>query len=99
MTCFVPLLLFLLASSSSTTTKTIYLIRHAESEENVRLGRLYNAGRSLKRGKRPSKRDIISGSKFLAKNALGRTDSSLSENGRAQVRRGLDNIVMEFYLS
>lgn len=82
MTGFFPLV-FLLA----TTTKTIYLIRHAESEENVRMDRLYNVGRSLKRRRPPSPRDVYSGSKLLAMNSIGRADSSLSENGRAQVRK------------
>ena len=66
-------------------SKTIYLIRHAESKENRRMQGLKNVGRSLRHCKAPALSDVYNGCKFMGMNALGWTDSVLSRNGMDQV--------------
>lgn len=67
------------------TSKTVYLIRHAESKENRRMQGLKNVGRSLRSGKPPALVDVYNGCKFMGMNALGLTNSVLSRNGLDQV--------------
>lgn len=69
----------------TTSSKTIYLIRHAESKENRRMQGLKNVGRSLRSGKPPALVDVYNGCKFMGMNALGLTNSVLSRNGMDQV--------------
>eukprot|EP00536_Pseudo-nitzschia_multiseries_P005488 jgi/Psemu1/254535/estExt_Genewise1Plus.C_1030027 len=66
--------------------KTIYLIRHAESEENVKMHALQNVGTSLLERRLPSSGDVTDSFRFLGGAAMGDTDSVLSEAGRQQVR-------------
>ena len=67
------------------TSKTIYMIRHAESKENRRMQGLKNVGRSLRHGEAPALLDVYNGCKFLGMNALGMTNSLVSGNGIDQV--------------
>jgi broad specificity phosphatase PhoE len=96
--CLFSLLLFPAMSSSSTQEqqvaddmikepikKTIYVIRHAESEENRRLAALSRCGGSIGKFQLPSSSDFKAGSGFLL-NIMGQVDSDLSEAGKAQIK-------------
>jgi hypothetical protein len=74
-------------SSSANNKKTVYLIRHAETEENVRMMALHEVGRSLKAGHLPKKEDVQFGFNFLGMQLSGQTDSVLSPLGIRQVRQ------------
>ena len=65
--------------------KTIYLIRHAESEENRKLGSLKNVFRSLSRFSLPSSQDIAAGVSFM--NIPAQVDSDVSEVGKQQIEQ------------
>ena len=67
------------------TSKTIYLIRHAETVENIRMEGFYNVGRAIKRGRPASPFDVYAGFRFLEMNASGRSNSVVSVNGKGQV--------------
>jgi hypothetical protein len=77
--------LALATSVLAMTTKTVYLIRHAETEENIRMQRLFNVGKSLKRCRPPTPTDVYYGCQFLGMATIGRTNSILSVNGKDQV--------------
>jgi broad specificity phosphatase PhoE len=64
--------------------KTVFLVRHAESEENEKMVHLLNAGRSLKSFRVPLRRDAKQGMKFVAGCLAGHYDAPLSEKGRQQ---------------
>ena len=74
-------------TQTSNVSKTLYLIRHAESEENVRIQGLRNVGRSIRHFKFPSKKDMKLGTEGLHGFLSGHTDAELSSNGRKQVNR------------
>jgi hypothetical protein len=74
--------------------KTVYLIRHAETEENVRMFALQDVVNSFKNGKLPKKEDVKHGFDFLGMQLSGHTDSVLSRFGMAQVRE-LHNVLMD----
>lgn len=66
-------------------TKTIYLIRHAESDENRRLhsfGRILQGCTSLRR---PNKSDVVASMELL--NVPAQIDSDVSEIGRQQINQ------------
>ena len=75
---FPRLLLFL-----TTTMKTVYLIRHAESEENERIASLKNIGSSIGRFRLPSSTDLGRSVQLL--NIPAQVDTPLSAVGRQQV--------------
>lgn len=79
-------------ASAPPKTKTIYLVRHAESEENVNMHGLQEVGMSLVGRKLPSSEDLSRSFQFIAGAAKGDTDSNLSEGGKEQVR-GLNQIL------
>ncbi|VEU38475.1 unnamed protein product [Pseudo-nitzschia multistriata] len=68
------------------TKKTIYLIRHAESEENVHMHGMQELGTSLVGGRVPTSENLSSSLKFIGGVAKGDIDSKLSEGGREQVK-------------
>lgn len=71
-------------SSSSSVKKTIYLIRHAESEENRRLYALRDAAKDLFYSWRlPRYADVSAASELV--NIAAQVDSPVSEFGRAQI--------------
>jgi len=74
--------------------KTIYLIRHAESEENVKLYGLQAVGSSLIDLSVPSSQDVTSSLSLLTSTAKGEIDSELSEAGKAQIKE-LNQILNE----
>jgi phosphohistidine phosphatase SixA len=69
----------------SAPKKTIYLIRHAESEENVKMHGLQEVGMSLYDRRLPSSQDLSKSLSFIASGAKGDTDSDLSPQGREQI--------------
>ena len=65
--------------------KTIYLIRHAESEENVKMHGLLEVGNSLYGRRLPAKDDLSNSLKFIGGAAAGDIDSNVSPQGRQQI--------------
>lgn len=84
-TLFLPTLI--IASTMSTSQepieKTIYLIRHAESEENRRIGSLKNSLRTLARFRLPSRQDAKAVGELL--NIPAQIDSNVSDIGKEQI--------------
>jgi hypothetical protein len=71
------------SNSSSTLPKTVYLIRHAESEENRRVGSLKNMFKSVTSFSLPSSKDFSSSCELL--NVTGQVDSAVSDKGVQQI--------------
>lgn len=86
------LLIFLVMSTTqSSGAKTVYLIRHAESEENRRIGSLKTSLRDIGSFKLPSKKDVYAVGELL--NVPAQIDSNVSEKGKDQIdfmRKQLD---------
>ena len=72
------------STKEKSAMKTIYLIRHAESEENRRLGSLKSAFLGLGKFKLPKKQDVYASMELL--NVSAQIDSDVSEKGQEQVR-------------
>lgn len=70
-------------TTTTTTKKTVYLIRHAESEENVRMKSLTQVWSSVTRFSLPRSSDLQSSVQLL--NVQAQVDSSVSAYGRAQI--------------
>jgi broad specificity phosphatase PhoE len=73
-------------SSSSTTTaspKTIFLIRHAESEENRRIAALSRTFKTLGKFSLPKSSDLYASTELL--HVQGQVDSNVSEIGAKQI--------------
>ena len=93
MKAFLHLLLVLLASlldstmatndASPATRKTVFLIRHAESEENRRISSLGRCFKTLGKFSLPSKSDIYASTELL--NVMGQIDSNVSTVGAEQI--------------
>jgi broad specificity phosphatase PhoE len=64
--------------------KTVYLIRHAESEENRRLGSLKSVFSSLGRFSLPASKDV--GASFELLRVTSQVDSDLSPVGKLQIQ-------------
>ena len=73
------------SDSKNKNIKTIYLIRHAESEENRRIGSLKSAFLGLGRFKLPSKEDVVASMELL--NVSAQIDSDVSDVGEAQINQ------------
>ena len=71
--------------NSGSKKKIIYLIRHAESEENVHMASLFSAAKSVQNLQIPQKKDAKQGLKFVSGCLAGHTDAPLSDFGRLQV--------------
>lgn len=88
---FLQLALFILllcpavvmAGEASSSTKTVYLIRHAESEENRRLASLGRCFKKLGKFSLPSSSDVYASTELL--NVKAQVDSSVSEVGVKQI--------------
>jgi broad specificity phosphatase PhoE len=73
------------------TKKTVYLIRHAESEENRRLGSLKNAYSSVFRHwTLPAMSDLVATAELV--NIPAQVDSSVSVVGQAQIENMADTL-------
>mmetsp|Transcript_4233 Transcript_4233/g.8096 ORF Transcript_4233/g.8096 Transcript_4233/m.8096 type:complete len:452 (+) Transcript_4233:146-1501(+) len=64
-------------------TKTVFLIRHAESDENRRLASLSKSVKGLGRFRIPKKEDVIASMELI--NVPAQIDSDVSPKGRAQI--------------
>jgi len=64
-------------------TKTVFLIRHAQSDENRRLASLTNTFKGLIRFKLPQKSDIVASVELL--NISAQIDSDVSPEGKIQI--------------
>jgi broad specificity phosphatase PhoE len=71
------------SNGSNTLPKTVYLIRHAESEENRRVGSLKNMFRSVTRFSLPSSKDVGASMELL--HVTGQVDSAVSCIGVEQI--------------
>jgi len=71
------------SSSSSISVKTIYLIRHAESDENRRIASLGRCFKSLGKFSLPSKTDIYASTELI--NVMAQIDSNVSPLGVQQI--------------
>jgi len=78
--------------------KTIYLCRHAETEENIRMNHLRKAGHSIKSLKPPNPTDVFLGCQFLGMVLIGRTNSIVSANGTNQIQE-MQKIVLQHQLT
>lgn len=72
-------------SSFTMAAKTIYLIRHAESEENRRMDSLREVGRSIGRLSLPSWEDVSSSMELVE--ITSQVDSAVSTKGAEQIKR------------
>lgn len=72
------------STSEGASIKTIFLIRHGESEENVEMASLFSAGNALKKLRPPKGADLKRASSFLGGAVAGKTDAPLSEFGKRQ---------------
>lgn len=72
-------------SIKSICNKTVYLIRHAETEENVRMKGFHDIGKALEKGKLPSSSQLKLGSQFVGMTLSGNHNSKLSARGKQQV--------------
>ena len=70
----------------NTPKKTIYLIRHAESEENVKMHGLQEVGMSFMERRLPSSQDVTNSLQFIQSGVTGDTDSDLSPQGKEQIK-------------
>lgn len=68
---------------TSPTTKTVYLIRHAESEENRRIASLGRCFKQLGKFSLPSSSDIYASTQLL--NVMAQVDSTVSMVGIKQI--------------
>ena len=71
------------STTGKTTKKTIYLIRHAESEENRRIASLSRCFKKLTKFSLPSSEDVYSSAQLL--NIPGQIDSNVSDIGQQQI--------------
>lgn len=75
-------------ASSITQPKTVYLIRHAQSEENRRLASAKNAIKDMLRFSLPKSSDMYAGMELL--NIPAQIDSHVSEVGKSQINEMAD---------
>jgi len=66
--------------------KIIYLIRHAESEENVKMHGLQEVGTSLLERRMPTSENMTKSMRFIYSGATGVTNSDLSPQGKKQIK-------------
>jgi broad specificity phosphatase PhoE len=72
-----------MTGETASTTKTVYLIRHAESEENRRIASLGRCFKQLGKFSLPSSSDIYASTQLL--NVPAQIDSGVSEIGMRQI--------------
>ncbi len=78
------------------TPKTVYLIRHAESEENRRLAALSRTFKTLGKFKLPSSSDVYASTELL--NVPGQVDSNVSKIGAEQIARMKEKLSQEEFV-
>jgi phosphohistidine phosphatase SixA len=77
---------------NASTTKTIFLVRHAESEENRRIGSLKAAFKALTRFSLPKSKDIVAACELIRVDQ--QIDSNVSEFGQKQIQY-MANVIQE----
>ena len=70
-------------STSASTIKTVYLIRHAESEENRRIASLSRCFKKLTKFSLPTSSDLVASAELI--NVKAQVDSNVSEIGEKQI--------------
>jgi broad specificity phosphatase PhoE len=78
------------AGKATKKKKTVYLIRHAESEENRRLGSLKNAFGSMRQWTLPAMSDLVATAELV--NLPAQVDSDVSAIGQAQIQSMADTL-------
>jgi len=99
---WITLILIIMAPSASavdspTSVKTVYLIRHAESEENRRIASLSRVTSSLGKFSLPSSKDIFSASGLM--NVPAQVDSDVSEVGERQIQHVANKLREQEFLA
>ena len=74
---------YIVTETSLPMTKTVYLIRHAESDENRRKECLKSSMQGLGKLKLPKKEDVVASMELM--NLVAQLDSDVSPRGQAQV--------------
>jgi len=77
-------------------TKRVYLIRHAESEENRRLASLTRGIKGLGSMRLPSKDDVMASMELL--NVKAQLDSNVSDVGKRQIAQLGDRLVTDDFV-
>lgn len=85
------------AAVDSPSIKTVYLIRHAESEENRRIASFSRVTSSLGKFSLPSSKDIFSASGLI--NVPAQVDSDVSEVGEQQIEHVATKLQEEEFLA
>eukprot|EP00591_Stephanopyxis_turris_P004065 CAMPEP_0195510616 /NCGR_PEP_ID=MMETSP0794_2-20130614/3210_1 /TAXON_ID=515487 /ORGANISM="Stephanopyxis turris, Strain CCMP 815" /LENGTH=205 /DNA_ID=CAMNT_0040638069 /DNA_START=124 /DNA_END=738 /DNA_ORIENTATION=- len=85
-------------TSAKSNTKIIYLIRHAESEENANLAGLKNVCNAISRFHLPSKDDTNKMTQLIGGVLKGYNDEPLSDYGRSQSKAMGELLSMEKFL-
>lgn len=85
---------YVVTETSVPMTKTVYLIRHAESDENRRKECLKSSVQGLGKLKLPKKEDVVASMELM--NLIAQLDSNVSPKGQAQVSEQMIPIVLLF---
>lgn len=80
----------------TSTVKTVYLIRHAESEENRRIAALSRTFRTLGRFSLPKASDVSASTELL--HVTGQIDSDVSDIGAKQIAHMRDKLLESKFL-
>ena len=78
---------YVVTETSLPMTKTVYLIRHAESDENRRKECLKSSVQGLGKLKLPKKEDVVASMELM--NLMAQLDSDVSPKGQAQVSENM----------
>lgn len=84
-------------ASATSTPKTVFLIRHAESDENRRLASLTRCFKRLGKFSLPSSADVYASTELL--NVKAQIDSSVSPTGSKQIAQMGEKLKEENFLS
>lgn len=82
-----------LVVSGTMGKKTVYLIRHAESELNRRVNALCEVGRSMRRISLPSRQHVSASMQLIA--ISRQVDTAVSVKGEAKIRRMAEKLTSE----
>jgi broad specificity phosphatase PhoE len=86
-----------ISPAPSRKPKTIYLIRHAESEENRRIAALSRTFKSLGKFSLPKSSDIYASTELL--NIPGQVDSNVSEIGAQQIANMKEKLAQDKFVA
>jgi len=101
LSCIALVLLIMAPSASAvdsqSSIKTVYLIRHAESEENRRIASFSRVATSFSKFSLPSSKDVFSASGLI--NVPAQVDSNVSEVGERQIEHVASKLREEEFLA